>query len=266
MTSITLHLDDADALDRVWKEQIAKGRLFVPVAEPGAFEERTSCEVILTVAAVRHVLEGEVVFVRAEEPGRGVGLAMPRLDDAGEEALRSFVELVRATEGSDAAPEAGAKDESPRAGDDGSSEEDEDRSTNPDDATKSLQDRMRALSSVEQQRVAATGGLTERTMLERVFGPSVWDALLRNPRITAPEVARIARKGTAPRPMLDAIAANAAWLASADVQRALLANPRTSLASATRVLQALPRGDLLRVPQQTAYPASVRQAAKKLLG
>jgi hypothetical protein len=33
-----------------------------------------------------------------------------------------------------------------------------------------------------------------------------------------------------------------------------------------KVLRAMPRGDLARVPQQTAYPMTVRAAAKKLLG
>jgi hypothetical protein len=79
-------------------------------------------------------------------------------------------------------------------------------------------------------------------------------------------VARIARKGSLPRPLVDLIAANAPWLASGEVQRALLSNPRSSPAVITKVLGAMSRHDLLLVPQQTAYPEPVRAAAKKRLG
>jgi hypothetical protein len=131
---------------------------------------------------------------------------------------------------------------------------------------KTVFDRIRGLSSVEQQRVAAHGTMQERIVLERTFGANVWEALLSNSRLTTPEVARIARKGTLPRQLVDDIAGHASWVAAPEVQRALLANPRSSAAVAQRVLRALSRSDLQLVPQQTAYPASVRALAKKMLG
>jgi hypothetical protein len=124
--------------------------------------------------------------------------------------------------------------------------------------------RMRALTGVEQRRIAATGNLAERVMLERLYGPNVWEPLLSSGRLSPPEVATIARKGTIPRPLLETIAANAGWLSSPEVQRALLANPRSSPAVWMKVLRMLPKHDLARVPMQTAYPAAVRQAAKEL--
>jgi hypothetical protein len=50
------------------------------------------------------------------------------------------------------------------------------------------------------------------------------------------------------------------------VQRALLGNPRCTAEIVTRVLRSMSRGDLVLVPQQTAYPQGVRAQAKKLLG
>jgi hypothetical protein len=50
------------------------------------------------------------------------------------------------------------------------------------------------------------------------------------------------------------------------VQRALLANARSSTNVVERILRAMTRAELQLVPQQTAYPAAVRQAAKKMLG
>lgn len=128
-----------------------------------------------------------------------------------------------------------------------------------------LQERIRRLSSTDQQRVAKQGNLQERVALERTFGAAVWESLLSNSRLTAPEVARIAKKGTLVKPLIDVIVANAGWLSSTEVQRALLTNPRTSGAALTKVLRAMPRPDLQRVPQQTAYPMATRLAAKRVL-
>jgi hypothetical protein len=99
-----------------------------------------------------------------------------------------------------------------------------------------------------------------------MYGPTVWETLLRNARLTVPEVARIGRKGTLPRPLVDLIAANASWLVASEVQRALLANPRSSPVVVDKVLRSMSRSDLRLVPQQTAYPGPVREAAKRMLG
>lgn len=97
-------------------------------------------------------------------------------------------------------------------------------------APANVQARLRGLSVVEQLRVARDGGQTERVVLERLYGKTVWEALLRNPRLTVPEVSRLARMGTMPRPLLELILGNPAWLQVPQVRRALLstlASPRT---------------------------------------
>jgi hypothetical protein len=128
-----------------------------------------------------------------------------------------------------------------------------------------VHDRVRMLSLIEQQKLAATGTLPERVALERAFGPNVWETLLSNTRLTLPEVATIARKGTVPRPIIENLAGHASWLAAPEVQRALLSNPRSTPAVVGKVLQAMTRGDLTLVARQSAYPHSVRVAAKKRL-
>jgi hypothetical protein len=102
-------------------------------------------------------------------------------------------------------------------------------------------------------------------VLERLYGKTVWEALLRNPRLTVPEVSRLARMGTMPRPLLELILGNPAWLQVPQVRRALLSNPRLSQDMVARVLALLPRDELKLVPQITAYPATVRMAAKALV-
>jgi hypothetical protein len=125
-----------------------------------------------------------------------------------------------------------------------------------------VQERLRGLPVTEQLRVAREGTITERIVLERLYGKMVWEALLRNTRVSIPEVARLAKMGTMPRPLLELIVGNPAWLKVPQVRRALLANPRLSQDMVLKVLQLLPRDELQLVPQITAYPPAVRMAAK----
>jgi len=138
---------------------------------------------------------------------------------------------------------------------------DEERDAPP----KHAHERMRNLPLHQQIAKAQAGELAERIALERLYGKAVWEPLLRNPRITPPEVARIARMGQLPRPLVEVIAGNAAWLQHAEVRRALLANPRLGAEQAQKLLRLLPRHELKLVPTQTAYPAPIRDAARRLL-
>ena len=61
---------------------------------------------------------------------------------------------------------------------------------------------LRNLSMAEQIRVARDGDVNERTVLERIYGKHIWEALVSNPRLTAPEIARIARMPGLPRPLV----------------------------------------------------------------
>jgi hypothetical protein len=130
---------------------------------------------------------------------------------------------------------------------------------------KTIYDWLRGLSGAEQMKIAREGEVTERMVLERIYGKAVWEALLRNPRLTPPEVARIANMGSLPVPLVDLIVANGAWLANAIVRRALLGNPRLGADAAAKVLRAMPRGELALVPKQTTYSAQVREAARRIL-
>jgi hypothetical protein len=240
MVRLRWQIDDAATLRRVVDSELLQGRAFVPGA--AAPDERTPCEIVLAVGESEHALAGEVVFVRAEDPGRGVGVQLGPLDGSAREALLAFA--ARVVDGAQGDGGEGAGD----------------------DAASPMHERLRHLSNVEQQKVAGSGTLAERTALERMYGPNVWEALLRNPRLTPPEVARIAKKGNLPKPLLDLVGASAAWLAVGEVQRALLANPRTSSSVVSKILSGMSKNELLRVVQQTAYPMQVRNAAKRMIG
>jgi hypothetical protein len=128
-----------------------------------------------------------------------------------------------------------------------------------------VNERLRGLTLVQQIKVAQHGEISERIILERMYGKTVWEALLRNPRITGPEVARIARMGSLPRPMIELIVGNGGWLQVPEVRRALLSNPRLGTDQILRVLRLLPKHELKLAGMQTAYPFAVRDAAKRML-
>ncbi len=128
-----------------------------------------------------------------------------------------------------------------------------------------INEHLRNLSFSDQQKVAREGEQGERIALERFYGKAVWEALLTNPRITVGEVARIACKGGLPKPLLELIVSNTAWLANNQVRRGLLTNPRLGRDQVVRVLRAMPKHELKLAPKQSIYGPTVREAARRLL-
>lgn len=191
-----------------------------------------------------------------ESAPRGESLAPAINDDAPDDAQQTEIPLDPATSAAEEPDE--EPDEEPWTGS---------ASTRPPDlqAQQVQHERLRRLTQIEQQKLARLGDLTERVTLERLYGKGVWESLLHNPKLTVPEVARIARKGTMPRPLLDFILDNASWTQSDPVRRALLGNPRVSSEGVLKLLRATPKHELKTIVKSTAYAASVRDVARKLL-
>jgi hypothetical protein len=132
--------------------------------------------------------------------------------------------------------------------------------------TQNIHQKVRTLSAPERERLARSGSQAERVALERAFGATLWEALLSNPQVTSPEVAKIAKNRTAPAPILQIIVGNRNWLNRPEIRRGLLSNTRLQAGQIERVLAACKRSELKQLQKQTAYPQRVRQAVAKLLG
>jgi len=225
---LQLEYDDPEALQQDFEDNLRHGRAFV--LGEAELSERQPCELVVLHPDTGDtlVLPAEVVWIQPHGPGRGIGLV---LRDAGPDVIARLGKFVR-------------EQKKPTA--------------------QNVHERVRGLSSAEQMRCAREGEIGERVALERVYGKAVWEALIENPRVTVPEVSRIARKGNTPKPLLEKIVGNAAWLSAPELRRALLSNPRLGGQALDKVLRALPRAELTLAAQQTSYPAAVRQAAKKL--
>ncbi len=234
---IIMRFDDLEGLEREIESDLESGRAFVS----GSFDvqQRQRCVLVLIHPEGEAALEfaAEAVYVKVEEPGAGVGLALVPFDEAMAERLRGFA--------------AAAKEEAKKTSGDG-----------PGDLFK----RVRLFTVAEQMRSAREGEFQERVALESVYGKAVWELLLRNRRITAPEILRIARTPRLPRHLVETITGNAAWLAVSALRRALLMNPQVTGASLDKVLRATPRAELTVISKQSVYPMAVRQAIKKLQG
>jgi hypothetical protein len=71
--------------------------------------------------------------------------------------------------------------------------------------------------------------------------------------------------GALPRPLVEIIVGNGAWLQIPEVRRALLSNPRLGVDQITKVLRLMPKHELKLATMQTAYPMSVRDTARRLI-
>lgn len=274
MSGSTLYLSfpDRASFEREHGANWVHGRAFVSGAK--GFELFSPCTLIL-----RHPERGdelqiacEVVMVQAEGPFAGVALQFLERGERLRASLAAFLAVAQAQ------PHLPADEQEPEAdqGFAGDALDEEDElfapGGNPSEhprprlnLSQERRERIRNLPVAARIKVAHGPVLEDRVLLERTYGNSVWELLLNNPRITIPEVAVMARKGTLPRPLVELIANNEAWIRQAVIRRALLANPRLALESATKILRCLSARELKLVPQQTAYPATVRQAAQRLM-
>jgi hypothetical protein len=133
------------------------------------------------------------------------------------------------------------------------------------DAEKILRTRLSELSLGEKVTLArrASRGLVEG-LLEGGEGP-VLQALLGNPRLTEREVVRIAASPSSSAEALAAVATHPSWGIRRDVRLAVLANARTPVAAALRLVENIPAEDLGRVAADGSIPRIVRMGASRRL-
>jgi hypothetical protein len=278
-----------DERDASVASHLAAGGVFV---EGCALAMNEDCDLVVRAAdgATELAVAARVVWV---DGNRGVGLQLLALDDETKRKIatmatgKAMPTAVARSSGSASESESESESESGSASESASESEsasasesesasDSDSESGPatDDTSpgsslrdipRTLHDRLRGLTLAQQGKLAQTGETQERIVLERLYGKHVWDALLHNPRLTGPEVARIARMGALPRTQIELILNNGAWLQIPEVRRALLGNPRLGTDQIARVLRLVPKAELKLASIQTAYPLAVRDAAKKLL-
>jgi hypothetical protein len=252
-------------LRELYEKELRHHRIFVT----GCFSltDREPCSLVLVhPSGAVFTIPAEAVYLKSDDPGAGAGLDLIGLDASRLAELESFVNQPSA-ETATAAQSGEASDLiDPMDTDADLTDQSLEDADGTKKAARNVHERIRQLNLRERETIGRTGMLAERVALERAFGGSAWEALLQNPQLTAPEVARIAKNGSLPIPLVGVIVGNASWLGSGEVRRALLGNPRVSGLNLDRVLRATPKAELKLVAQMSAYRSEVRAAAQKLCG
>lgn len=135
--------------------------------------------------------------------------------------------------------------------------------TEQDKANLFLQ--IQAMSVAERIKLALLGNKEVRGILIRDPVKSVQVAVIRNPRITDPEVERIAGSRTVDEEVIRQILNNREWMKNYAVKLALVKNPKTPVKASLHLLPHLRTKDLKDVARSKNIPNVVVVGAKKLL-
>ena len=127
-------------------------------------------------------------------------------------------------------------------------------------------DRIRTMPQMEKILLAVKADRSERALLLQDNDPRVLLSLLRNPRLTVDEVARLAKSSFLTYQIADVIMKTAQWMASLDVRLGLINNPKTPPAFALRILPTLPDADVRAIARAGTNMALKQAALRRLQG
>ena len=127
-----------------------------------------------------------------------------------------------------------------------------------------LKERLAELRLGEKITLArlATPAVLRLVLLEP--DPKILDAALQNPRLTESDLGGLVQSGTAPRALLEAVAASPRWKASYAVRLALVLQPRTPAGIALGQLTSLLDLDLRRIATHPGLSPLIRAAAGRV--
>ncbi|HUP48115.1 MAG TPA: hypothetical protein VNA04_04920 [Thermoanaerobaculia bacterium] len=127
-------------------------------------------------------------------------------------------------------------------------------------------DRVRGLSQMEKILLAVKADRTERALLLQDNDPRVLLSVLRNPRLTVEEVARLAKSSFLTYQIADVIMKTGQWMASVDVRLALIRNAKTPQAFSLRILPTLPDSEVRAIARGGMSMALKQAALRRLQG
>jgi hypothetical protein len=127
-------------------------------------------------------------------------------------------------------------------------------------------DRMRGLSQMEKLLLAVKAERSERALLLQDNDPRVLLSLLRNPRLTVDEVARLAKSSFLNFQIADVIVKTTQWMSSLDVRLGLIRNPKTPPAMALQILPSLPESEIRSIARASTNMALKQAALRRLQG
>ena len=136
----------------------------------------------------------------------------------------------------------------------------------PSEKPQNVWDRIRALSQMEKILLAVKADRTERALLLQDNDPRVLLSLLRNPRLTVEEVARLAKSSFLTFNIADVIVKTPQWMSSIDVRLGLIRNPKTPQPFALQILPTLPDAEIRAIARAGTSMALKTAALRRLQG
>ncbi|MGK2858466.1 MAG: hypothetical protein ACSLFQ_14800 [Thermoanaerobaculia bacterium] len=127
-------------------------------------------------------------------------------------------------------------------------------------------DRIRGLPQAQKIILAVKAERTDRALLAQDNDPRVLLSLLRNPRITADEIARLAKSPFMSYQIAEVIMKSPQWMANPEVRIGLVNNPKTPQAFALRLLPTLPEPEVRAIARAGTSMALKQAAMRRLQG
>ncbi len=150
-------------------------------------------------------------------------------------------------------------------------EQDQDQTDEADDdeeqgeAFKSKYQQAQQLEVSEKIKLALTGDKEWRKILVKDSNKLVSAGVLKNPRMSEPEVLTLLKSGVQNDEVMRLICANKEWVKNYMIRKALIENPKTPLANALRYLGSLTEKDLIGYSKSRNISSVIATQAKRML-
>ena len=126
-------------------------------------------------------------------------------------------------------------------------------------------ERIRNLHRTEKLLLAPKADRSERQVLIQDNDAQVIFSLLKNPRITAEEVIRIARSPLLSSIAAELIAKTTVWAGNSEIRAALVHNARTPTPLAIKLLPTLPDPEIRQIAKSGGVSQALKQAALRIV-
>ena len=131
------------------------------------------------------------------------------------------------------------------------------------DPAKSVAEQIRELTVTEKAMLAMKANSAERRVLIQDMNPKIQEFLLRNPQLTEPEIAWLAKNPMSAIPTLLTIIQHKDWMSKDMVRQGILTNPKTPTHIVLDRIPTLSAGDLIKMHHARNLREDVRDAVQR---
>lgn len=124
---------------------------------------------------------------------------------------------------------------------------------------------VQVMGTGEKIKMALTGDKEWRKILIKDSNKLVSSGVLKNPRITEPEVLTVLKSGAQNDEIMRLICANKEWTKNYQIRKALIENPKTPLANALRYLSSMNEKDIAGYAKSRNISSVIATQAKRIL-